>query len=568
MPVNTKGKGDSAATRPVTRNRSTGSFTTPDEFQDIRNALDSRRFLEKHSLLCPPGEPVTNEAISICLHQISAMSGIPKQTVNAIRSAAFLLEEIGENTLNETVKNAFDSQITEFTSDMKLLVEDVNKKIDDHLRDAIDKISQVTAEVRPPTTSGINQQHGTQNNGQSYASILINPPPHVNPKLAAREGIKARQFIIEGARDSTAERKDTQQLKADMNKTLRELEADEGKIRSVIEQRDGSTLFEVDSDNLAKWFADVLNKIDFCTKLGDGVSFRARTYNVIAFNVPLTIDPDDPQHHVEILEANELEENAITTLRWAKPIARRSPYQRSAHLILSYSKPDTANRAISNGIVICNKRCHVERIKKEPIRCLKCQGWNHIARDCASSSDKCCNCGGEHKSAGCPRPHVKWCVSCKTSEHASWSRDCSSFLKRLEEFNERSPENSLPLFPTDDPWTWSGGAAKTTKGTDPDTNRNKPYILSNGDSSQLRNKPREANRRGDSYVPKYSGNGPGSGSTYYDPSPPLGDEGWGDELPRPSINATANSQHTIRINPPPNNNATAGPSNYNSRTNE
>jgi hypothetical protein len=33
---------------------------------------------------------------------------------------------------------------------------------------------------------------------RSYANALINPPPHADPRLAARAGIKARQFMFEG----------------------------------------------------------------------------------------------------------------------------------------------------------------------------------------------------------------------------------------------------------------------------------------------------------------------------------------------------------------------------------
>ena len=122
---------DQASTRagPATRG-SQSNLAVPEESQDIKDATDGRRFLEKHSLLCPPGEPASNAALAICLHQIAMMGGVPKQTVNAIRATAYLLEELEELTIHETIKEAFDSQITEFTSDMKLLVEDTNEKID------------------------------------------------------------------------------------------------------------------------------------------------------------------------------------------------------------------------------------------------------------------------------------------------------------------------------------------------------------------------------------------------------------------------------------------------------
>ena len=498
-----KEKGDASSSRPTTRKRN-GSLTTPDELQDIKNALDGRKFLEKFSLLCPAGEPTSIELISICLHQISLLPGLSKQATNAVRASALLLEELGENCVNETVKSAFDSQITEFTSDMKQLVEDVNIKIDIQLQAALIQITKASesAVPTPVTAERVAQTTHTYRPTNSYASALINPPTHVNPKLAAREGIRARQFVLLGIKETQYGQHDTQKLKMALNKILREVGMTEGKIRSVITQRDDNILIEVDSDHAANWCTNKVNRVEFCTVVGEGVSFRTRAFNVLAFNVPLTIDPRDPSHCAEINEVNDLEDYAVSTIRWAKPLNRRSPQQRSAHLVLTFGNPEAANRAISNGIVICHKKCHVERIKKEPIRCLKCQGWNHMARDCNEEKDKCSNCAGAHRTAACLQPRVKRCVSCKSDEHASWDRECPTFLKKVSEFNERNPENSLPFFPTADPWTWSAGDANSTNLTGShNVQRSAPKAPTNARPSK--GKSREPQAGGGTYFPDY-----------------------------------------------------------------
>jgi len=110
--------------------------------------------------------------------------------------------------------------------------------------------------------------------------------------------------------------------------------------------------------------------------------FKARVHNAIEFNVALTIDPDNQKHREEICEANHLNEDTIVAMRWVKPIQRRAPSQKTAHLILSLTDIKAANRAIANGLTICNRRTRVEKIKKEPTRCLKCHGWNHYANEC------------------------------------------------------------------------------------------------------------------------------------------------------------------------------------------
>lgn len=431
--------------KPVATRKRNGSITTPDEYQDIKNAAEGRKFLEKHSLLCPPGEPATNGAIAVCLHQISALAGLPKQALNAIRATAFMLEELEEEATNEIVRSAFDSQITEFTADMQLLVEDVNTKIDDHLKDALTQWKQALTEpmAHPSTEQSRPSQTATTTthaNRHSYASTLINPPAHVNPKLAAREGVRARQFVFDGAKEVGGERWDTKELKDAMNDELQKMGVKGGKIRSIVSQRDGGSLIEVDSDALAKWFADPLNSVEFCCALGEGVTFRSRTYNIIAFNAPINLDPSTATHREEINDVNQLGENTIKAIRWAKPINRRSPQQKTAHLILSFSDPEAANQAISIGVTICNKLCRAERVKKEPLRCMKCQGWNHMAKECIQKVDKCSNCAGDHKSDEC-RSRSTRCVSCRTDDHSSWSRECPVFLRKSEELSERHPEN-------------------------------------------------------------------------------------------------------------------------------
>jgi hypothetical protein len=395
-------------------------------------------------LLCPPGEPPTHQSLSTCLHQISALAGVPKQTVNAIRSVAFLLEELEDTQINTTLREALDSQMTEFTSDFKLLVEDAKERIDEHVKATEKRLaSQVMpASAQPRPTTG------------TYASALINPPAHVNPKVAAREGIKARQFMVSGLNESKLSHLDTFHLKAELNKFLMELGLPTGKIRSVINSRSGGTIVEADSDEVAAWLANGSNQVRLCEKIGPKAEFRTRNYNVIAFNVPTDINPEEDNHRLEICEVNGLESSTITTAKWAKAVNKRSPSQRTAHLLLTFSDANAANRAITNGLLVCNRKCQVERTRREPIRCLKCQGWNHFARDCVVEKDTCGNCAGSHRTSSC-QVDERACVSCKVNDHASWSRACPTFTKKIAEFNSRNPDNSLQYFPTADAWTWS-----------------------------------------------------------------------------------------------------------------
>ena len=117
------------------------------------------------------------------------MAGVQKPVLNAIRSVVLMMEELEDTQINTSVKEAFDSQITEFTSDMKTLIEDAKEKINEHLKISEERMTQAMSN----TTAQVKQ---TQAN--TFALVLVNPPPHANPKIAAREGIKARQYLLEG----------------------------------------------------------------------------------------------------------------------------------------------------------------------------------------------------------------------------------------------------------------------------------------------------------------------------------------------------------------------------------
>ncbi|EDQ98017.1 uncharacterized protein LACBIDRAFT_336344 [Laccaria bicolor S238N-H82] len=121
----------------------------------------------------------------------------------------------------------------------------------------------------------------------------------------------------------------------------------------------------------------------FLQELGETeASFKTRSFNVVAYYVPLNLDANSEKDRGEIEEMNNIPKGALTKLRWIKPPARRRPDQRFAHVIATFSDAESANRAIVNGLSICHKRVSVAKCKKEPIRCLKCQGWDHIALEC------------------------------------------------------------------------------------------------------------------------------------------------------------------------------------------
>jgi hypothetical protein len=130
----TRGRAASQSNQPPTEgsSRGPGSLSPTLEVQEvheIKDARGGRKFLEHHLLLCPEGEPATHLSLAMCLAQVAAMNGVTKPARNVIRSVTLLLIDLEDTKINGMVKEAFNSQITEYAQDMKALIEHAKDQI-------------------------------------------------------------------------------------------------------------------------------------------------------------------------------------------------------------------------------------------------------------------------------------------------------------------------------------------------------------------------------------------------------------------------------------------------------
>ena len=137
-----------------------------------------------------------------------------KTRVSAVRAVALLLNKMEETQIHTAVKEAVNIQINEATIDTQKLIQDAIHKVSNLIKQIEDKIALI-----PPTP----QAAQISPLPHTYTSALINPPPHANPKLAACEGIKARQFALTGLKDSAISRLNPSQLKTLTNKIIIDL---------------------------------------------------------------------------------------------------------------------------------------------------------------------------------------------------------------------------------------------------------------------------------------------------------------------------------------------------------
>ena len=108
---------------------------------------------------------------------------------------------------------------------------------------------------------------------------------------------------------------------------------------------------------------------------------------------------------------------------------------------------------LANSIFVCQKKVYAEKCKKEPLWCLKCHGWGHLAWDCTATSDTCGTCAQRHRTDTCTNTAQPHCVSCGMGGHASWDRGCPIFQHKCGELNNQLEDNNMLYFPTMEAWT-------------------------------------------------------------------------------------------------------------------
>ena len=107
------------------------------------------------------------------------MEGVGGLAARAICSVTLMLEKI---VINEIVRNTVIFQLNKLTLDMKTLITDVKEKINTHMQ-------KLPAEAQTNIHSVPHQAP------HIYTNALINSLSHANLKLAARNAIRARQFM-------------------------------------------------------------------------------------------------------------------------------------------------------------------------------------------------------------------------------------------------------------------------------------------------------------------------------------------------------------------------------------
>lgn len=332
-------------------------------------------------------------------------------------------------------------------------------KATDRITSETSGINASTKELESRVTKVTDATDQIASTTRSYRDAILAQPHGTTADLKLKDDLerKAKQILV-GIHGDTLDGKSHSDIVNRANDIISGLvdmpeRPEKVQIELATITRSKALLLQMNTKQAADWLRDPLVETKFTELFAKDSYFIDRTYSVIVPRTPIIFEPADATHLREVEEANDLIPNSIKKARWIKPIARRRDGQTHAYAILTLKSPSAANHLIRNGIKVCGVKLSPSKLKQEPLQCLRCRGWGHIAMQCQSDIEVCGACSENHSTRDCSNPHKRICATCKDNTHASWDRNCPAFIQRCEAYNNRFPENNLPFFPTDEDWT-------------------------------------------------------------------------------------------------------------------
>ena len=178
-------------------------------------------------------------------------------------------------------------------------------------------------------------------------------------------------------------------------------------------------------DHLSENVSEIIkSRVDFDSckvKVIKGINnIPENAHKVVAIGVHQTISEDDIKAEVA---KNNVKFNKVQRLKFNGQPTRKA--------VIQIENEQDMKIALFSGIYFgrMHIRCESYRTTPPVTQCYKCQGFNHVAKDC-KSEQKCVRCAGAHKSTECPDKKKKSiklkCSNCN-GDHVASSRDCPKF---------------------------------------------------------------------------------------------------------------------------------------------
>ena len=236
-------------------------------------------------------------------------------------------------------------------------------------------------------------------------------------QAASRSAIKQRQLLLDPDSDHLLIKNDTttEKLAKVFQQALDLLKMDAApnlQLRSLFRLCNQGIVLELTSADAARWVKHPIHRVEFTEKLGGKICLKDRQYNVVVSFLPISTDINSPDTAWSIEIGNDLPDGTISKMCWIKDPSKRDRCQRVAHALFSITNPEAANKIIDQSLYVNLECLRLRKDKREPIPCLKCQHWGHLAKDCKETRDTCGTCTKEHRTTNCCSFQTFYCVNC------------------------------------------------------------------------------------------------------------------------------------------------------------
>ncbi len=393
-----------------------------DTFVKIIDATSARKYLGLRGLLEKNKEVTPDIITELLLHVAGSDSKLPKPIQNTITAVAHLVQEVDLSAVTEGVVRTVAARLEPMIKDLGKSIEtaengiarlqSVGVGLTEAAAQAIKASESTCATISECVTYAQSVTGGMVTDAQGVHRIGgLSPAPRTidDVRVRTRMANQACQLLMDrGDRRDGEERPVDDMLKTELikeaNRTLTAMQTGtELKARFLRVERlnHGGLLWEMDSPGSVEWLRSE-DKFDvFASQFRPELrlQLQKKFYEVLISNLKVSFRPEQDIHELE--EVNGIPAGTIDSVRWVKPINRRDKDQRRAWVAARFQDVDAANHAILNGIRFADEHHECQKTIREPVRCMKCQRYGHMVRDCRDSVDTCGSCGSDHRTGSC-----------------------------------------------------------------------------------------------------------------------------------------------------------------------
>ena len=251
------------------------------------------------------------------LFQIAGMPGMGLPAINTVHMVSFLLKDIELGTIAEDIRDIANSQFNKMTNDLREFTDGLKEKVMEELEKKMVELEKKTTELAG-VVEKVAQQVGNATSSP-YRDVLTRAASgasmDANPRLAAKESIRLQQSLVDLPRESRLRACANSVLVGKFSEAMGRETVQQHKIRSALKLQNGGILVEMVTDKGAAWLASKSNAEAFLQELGGTeASFKMRSFNVVAYYVPLNLDTNSENDRIEIEEANNITKGSLTKI--------------------------------------------------------------------------------------------------------------------------------------------------------------------------------------------------------------------------------------------------------------